>query len=364
MFMQTNVPHELHFITLLRLALLIISFFSFLFANAIISQAIQIREIRVFQLQYEQGDFWELNAFTGERAMLFSFEPQLGQILDFEVNPEFNVVYILEGAGCCGGITAGQSRISKMDLDTGIVEIVFAERNLFEIDSVPDPNYLLVSFYDPDLESISVVARDGLGEHCLLDLETQICTDEFGVSNYNLVGWIGQDQFIGSVRNGSFQGTSYLIDAASASRVELPVYMPYWTGIPSTDEILSTTGIGAGSFTRISLDTLDMASYVIEGIYDSSAQFYPVSFSPNGERLLFLYEHTYMVAEFASGEIVAVLSNAFVPQWIDAENLIYSQFAELGTYPGEIRRYNLVSGQDIDLIEFEERTQIAVVRHK
>src|SRR5690606_18014776 len=171
-------------------------------------------ETRIFMLEYEQGDFWELNAFTGEKAMLFSFEPQLGQILDFEVNPELNVVYILEGAGCCGGITAGQSRISKMDLDTGIVEIVFAERNLFEIDSVPDPNHLLVSFYDPDLESISVAARDGLVEHCLLDLETQICTDEVGVSNYNLVSWIGQDHFISSVRNGSFQGTSYLIDAA------------------------------------------------------------------------------------------------------------------------------------------------------
>lgn len=271
MFMQANAPHELHVITLLRLALLIISIFGFLFANAIISQAIQIREIRVFLLQYEQGDFWELNAFTGERAMLFSFESQLGQILDFEVNPERNVVYILEGAGCCGGITAGESRISKMDLDTGIVEIIFAERNLFEIDSVPDPNYLLVSFYDPDLESISVAARDGLVEHCLLDLETQICTDKFGVSNYNLVGWIGQDQFIGNIRNESFQGTSYLVDVASASRVELPVYTPYWTGIPSTDEILSTTGIGAGSFTRISLDTLDMAPYIIEGIYNSSA---------------------------------------------------------------------------------------------
>lgn len=71
-----------------------------------------------------------------------------------------------------------------------------------------------------------------------------------------------------------------------------------------------------------------------------------------------------MVAEFPSGEIVAALSNAFDPQWIDAENLIYSQFAELGTYPSEIRRYNLASGQDIDLIEFEERTQIAVIRHK
>lgn len=362
MFMQTNVPHELHFLTLLRLALLIISFFSFLFANPIISQAIQIREIRVFQLQYEQGDFWELNAYTGEKVMLFSFEPQLGQILDFEVNPELNVVYILEGAGCCGGITAGQSRISKMDLDTGKVEIVFAERNLFEIDSVPDPNYLLVSFYDPDLESVSVAARDGLVEHCMLDLQTRMCTDEFGVSNYNLIDWISQDQFIGSVRNESFQGTSYLVGAASSGRVELPVYSPYWTSIPSTDEILSTTGMGAGSFTRISLDTLDIDSYDIEGIYDSSAQFYPVSFSPNGEHLLFLYEHTYMVAEFPSGEIVAVLSNAFDPHWIDAENLIYSQFAELGTYPGEIRRYNLASGQDIDLIEFEERTQIAVVR--
>src|SRR5690606_17329636 len=107
-------------------------------------------EIRVFLLQYEQGNFWELDAFTGERAMLFSFEPQLGQILDFEVNPELKVVYILEGAGCCGGITAGESRISKMDLATGTIEIVFAERNLFEVDLAPDPNYLLVSFYDPE----------------------------------------------------------------------------------------------------------------------------------------------------------------------------------------------------------------------
>lgn len=319
-------------------------------------------EIQIFMLEYEQGNFWELSAFTGERVMLFSFEPQLGQILDFEVEPELNVVDILEGAGCCGGITAGESRVSAMNLDTGIVETVFAERNLFEIDPVPDTNYLLVSFYDPELESVRVAARDGLIEHCLLDLQTQICTDEFGVSNYNLIGWISQDQFIGSVRNESFQGTSYLVDTASPSRDELPVYTPYWTGIPSTDEILSTTGMGAGSFTRINLDSLDVTSYIVEGNYDSSAQFYPVSFSPNGEYLLFLYGHTHMVSAFPSGEVVAALPDAFDPQWVDDDNLIYTHFAELGSYPGEIRRYNVTSGQDVDLIEFEERIKFVVVQ--
>jgi hypothetical protein len=346
---------------LVHLFLTVCLFVVLLSTKPILGQGITENEKLIIMLEYEQGKFWELNSSTGERVLFFSFDPDLGQILNFIVSAEQNVMYVLEGPGCCGGITAGESRISKVDLVTGAIETIIAKRNLVAIAAVPDLNYLLVSFYAPDLESISVAARDGLIEHCMLDLRTKACSDELGLSTYNFIDWVSQDKFIGSVRADLAQGMSFVIDSENLSRFELPSYAPYWTNIPLTDEILTSIGVGAGSFSRINLDTLDESSYVVEGDYDPSVQFYPVSFSPDGQYLLFLYGYSYMVSVFLSGEITAAFPNDSEPQWLDNENLIYSYFAELGSYPGEIRRYNLVSGQVTPLIEFEERIGLVVV---
>ncbi len=337
-----------------------ISIASILFTQSAVIQGEMHTSVPVVVLDHEAETFWSLNPYTGESNLLYTHHTQLGQILDFEVDSQRNVIYLLEGGGCCGGMVAGESQILEIDVDAGTARSVFSSRNVFEIDRIPDDNFLLVSHYDTKLESISAAARDGLLERCTLDLRTQICADKYGISGYDSIGWLRDDQFIGNVRNSALQGASFLVNSADSSRIELPAYAPYWTRIPSTDEILTTDG-GAGKFTRINVDTLNTESYMIDGVYDPSVQFYPVSFSPDGASLLFLYGYTYEVAAFPTGEVIATLENAYDPQWVDASNLIYSHFEVVGRYPGELRRYNMSSGDRVRLMEIDRRIQFVVI---
>lgn len=99
----------------------------------------------VIILEYETGDFWTVNPVGGERDLLYSFEPELSQILDFEIDPSGRLIYVLEGAGCCGAITAGESLITRIDLDTENIQSVFFGRNVFDITLAPDGMSLILS---------------------------------------------------------------------------------------------------------------------------------------------------------------------------------------------------------------------------
>jgi hypothetical protein len=309
----------------------------------------------VVVLEYETGDFWLVNLITYERDHLYAFEVQLGQILDFEIDPQKVFAYVLEGRGCCGGITAGESRITRIDLNSTDTEIVFSGRNTFDIDLAPDGTSLLLTYYDPDLSSITAAARDGLSEHCLLQFPEKACSAEIDLSRYLWVSWVTSNTMLASSDD-----RTYLIRTDGYSVVELP-YIPYWAINPVTNEIISTNEADANALNLGALGIFDVAQWGTIAKLTPPGYTLPLSFSPDGSKVILLSEQGYLIVEWVNGEAITVLSNAFDLRWINNNELIFQSFEVSGSYPGELQIYNLQSQEKYTVMVFDQRTRYRVV---
>ncbi|NJL54598.1 hypothetical protein HC928_04930 [bacterium] len=184
-------------LTVIILASLII----LLQSSQVVGQEVEGSDSAIIVLDHEQSDFWMVDAFTGERDLIFSHDVELGQILDFVVNMDQSTIFVLEGPGCCGGLVAGDSRISRVNWHTGEVDGVLEQRNMVGLDRIPGSEQLLLTYYPPEEESISIAARDGLERQCSLDMESYICANPLEVSEYWGIIWLSEDRFIGRVGN-------------------------------------------------------------------------------------------------------------------------------------------------------------------
>jgi len=309
-------------------------------------------------LEFERGEFSEIDPQPGDEAILLEFEIQFGQISDYVIDASNQKIYIVEIPGCCGGISAGSGQITEVDLDTGETKVIFEGLNLSEISPIPNSPDLMLSYFDPNLKRI----RDEPARHCILNIDLQTCNHEW-LKDFESVQWISQYQFIGIVKDDQGIRKSYLVNLENSNRIMLPRAVQYWTPIPSVKDKLLTTGSIAATFDIFDLNTFEAATYRVAGDYDQLSAFYPVSFSPDGRYLLFRYQSAYLIAEFNTGEIVSEFNNTFDPQWLnDSTGIIYLYYPQLGNYPVQVMRYDLATNTYEVLSEFDERISIYVVQ--
>ncbi|MBK8024633.1 MAG: hypothetical protein IPK19_25210 [Chloroflexi bacterium] len=310
----------------------------------------------IFVIYYDSGRLVSIEPRTGQIVGDQSLAMHLEQLLSVEVLPESNSLLILEGPGCCGGIIAGENQIWELDFDTGISELVFEGRNIVGVKRLSTSDLLLLSYYDPSLDDIRLAARDGQAQHCFLDMETHLCTDLSILSEYDSVGWLRPSQLVGSVLTGTFSPSSFVINMYGPGRLELPRPMYSWVLIPGTETILANTG--ARNLSLIDLATMYISTFELAGDYDYGQSLHPVSIAPDGNFVLIQNGANHLIVEFGLREVVSVLPNSSFPLWISNDTLVYVSFPRLGSYPGEIRRRNVITRADTTLLEFSEQVSI------
>lgn len=307
------------------------------------SQTVLSLDTQIVLLEYENGKLWSLDANTYELNHLHLYEFQLEQILDYEVDVEQDFAYILEGNGCCGAIIAGESLITRINLENNNTEIVFSGRNVFDMHLSPDSDVMLLQYYDNELENVRIAARDGMSRQCFLSLSNGICTE----IDYEFVEWITNEIFSANVGE-----ISYLIRTDNLDVYEILVNTLHWTLNPNSNEII---GVFRNTLLAVNPQTFDISSLMLSENISIPNQLTSISFSPDGKSLLFSSREETIIIDYLSGEFIVQLSNVSDAQWINNNNIIFTQFVDLGSYPVGIHIYDIVSEESNLWREFSQR---------
>jgi len=264
------------------------------------------------------GEFLTLDLTTGHATPSFNLNLGTREAYDFIVDAENQKIYVLTSPNCCQVSERGISHVIEVDLHTGTTRLVFEKENLVKLHLLPGSQRISLAFYPADLSRLTGIEPI---HECILDISSGICEDTLEMGRYEHINWLDDETFVGTIEP---ERSSYLVDLNAHESKELPVAALFVSPIPAeAHEILLTNGIGAGDFTRLNLETLATTGFSVQGEYDPTREFYPVSFSPNGEYLLFSYDHASLIAESATGAVVARWEDVSVPQWLpDSTGLV------------------------------------------
>jgi hypothetical protein len=268
------------------------------------------------------GEFFTIDLTSGQPTSLFNLNLGTREAYDFIVDAQNQELYVLTSPNCCQVSERGISHVIEVDLHTGTAQLVFEKENLVKLHLLPGNHRISLAFYPADLSRLTGIEPI---HECILDISSSVCEDILGLSKYEHINWLDNGTFVGTIEpDTGDKRRSYLVDLNARESKELPVVAMDVSPIPGeAHEVLLTNGIGAGDFTRLNLETLETTGFSVQGEYDPTREFYPVSFSPNGEYLLFSYDHATMIADSGTGAIVARLEDLFIPQWLpDSTGLV------------------------------------------
>jgi hypothetical protein len=270
----------------------------------------------------QAGEFFMVDLTTGQPTSLFNLDLGTREAYHFILDADDQEIYVLTGPNCCQASERGLSQVVEVDLRTGTAQIVFEKTSLVAMHLLPGDHRISLAFYPADLARISGTEPI---HACILDISAGVCEDTFGISKYEHVHWLENGTFVGTIEpDTGDKRSSYLVDLNTHESRELPVIALYVLPIPGeAHAVLLTNGIGAGNFTRLDLETLDTTVFTVQGEYDATREFYPVSFSPDGRYLLFSYDHAARIAESGTGAVVARFEDLLAPQWLpDSTGLV------------------------------------------
>jgi hypothetical protein len=268
------------------------------------------------------GEFFTIDPTTGLSTPFFNLDLGTREAYGFIVDAEHQRIYVLTSPNCCQVSERGTSHVVEVDLRTGTSEIVFKKENLVTMHLLPGDRRISLAFYPVDVSRIT--GTEPIHE-CILDISSGVCADPLGLSKYEHINWLEGETFVGTIEpdTAGDRRSSYLVDLDAREARELPVVAEFVSSIPGGREVLLTNGIGAGDFTRLNLETLATTVFSVQGEYDPTREFYPVSFSPDGEYLLFSYDRAAIIVESGTGARVARLESLFSPQWLpDSTGLV------------------------------------------
>jgi hypothetical protein len=257
------------------------------------------------------GELFTIDLTSGQPTPFFNLNLGTREAYNFIVDTENQELYVLTSPNCCQVSERGMSHVVEVDLDTGTSKLVFEKENLVKLHLLPGSHRISLAFYPADLSRLT--GTEPIHE-CMLDIPSGICEDTLGLSRYEHINWLDDETFVGTIEP---ERISYLVDLNARESKELPVAALFVSPIPGeANEVLLTNGIGAGDFTRLNLETLETTGFSVQGDYDPIREFYPVGFSPNGEYLVFSYDHATMIADSGTGAMVARVENLLTPQWL------------------------------------------------
>ena len=268
------------------------------------------------------GMFYVVDVTTGQAAPFLDLQLGTREAYDLVVDADHQHAYVLTSPNCCQESERGISHVIDVDLQAGVAQVVFKQQYLVQFHLLPGTDQVALAYHPSTLSRIT--GTEPVHE-CLLDILAGHCDDSTELSAYLNINWLAAETFVGTTEAESGETRrSYLVDLKTQDSTELPVVALAVLPIPGQpDAVLLTNGIGAGDFTRLDLQFLETTVFRVQGDYDPARAFYPVSFSPDGDSLLFNYDHTYRVADAGTGDITAELGDVSLPQWLpDSTGLV------------------------------------------
>jgi hypothetical protein len=286
-------------------------------------------------LHRDTGEFWLANTANQTQERLYTYQIQQGQILDWHFDVENGLLYVIDAAGCCGGITAGDSHIAQIEVASGSIEIIWEARNLVDIIPIPHAQNFMISFYDPALTRI----RHERLQYCRFDLSEQLCEGADDFAPYDVMDWLDDTHYIGSIMESATSGQSFMIDIETGENRELPIFTPYTVYDSQINSLISSTG-SHGYLSRLSLSTLEVTELNLSSDYDQRKIIQPIRLSSTGRYLVFQYEYSYKIADLETGEILTTFDNGMAFQWTSDERLMFLYSPNLGSYPVQLLLYS------------------------
>ncbi len=304
-------------------------------------------------LRNYKGQIWRLDAMTGAKNLVANVEMRAERVADVEVDTQMQRLYVLESAGSGGGVRLGNSDLLQLDLSTGRQSVVFEQKNIFDMQLSPDREKVLLFYYPANLNRIMA---DEPYFTCVLNFETRECKELGGIGHGAI--WVAKGKLLWSDTAHNW----HLIDLATSDDVALPMKLIGAAPIPAqTDKVLLSQVYPRG-FYILDLNTHAITPYApspqLEGFRIPPF----LLFSPDGKYLLYTYAGSYHIIDFASGRVVAELSNIGLVQWLpNSQSIVGVSYPKPGEYPGYIVRYGIATGHLETLTSFDEASVVSVV---
>jgi hypothetical protein len=295
------------------------------------------------------GRIWTFDPATKSIASLLDYDPVLGQIGSVVRSEQH--VYLLESVGVFGFFVRGDSRIVRVNLETGTQEVIVSQQNMFTFRITHDERFAVVAHFAPDLDRIR---PDNPISFCVLNLENGDCAPVILPEQPNRIVWVGNEKFIVTGGFGLFH--SYLVDINSRDVEQLPFAAYEASSAGQEQKVLVSTDAGLGYF---DVTSRQFSLYRLPP--ELEMQIIDLRISPDGEYFSFRNDDTYYVIAIKSGTLVGALNDAFFnAEWLpDSQHLIARYFPERGSFPQQVVEYDIETQELSILAEFGEEVFIS-----
>jgi hypothetical protein len=351
--------HNLKWIVLCTLVIFSSFTVSFVWKGISDPAKAQNSDIHTVLLWSNGGQIWKFNETTGEIEALLDYNPELGQI--GSVFPVSHNIYFLEATGINGFFVRGESRIIRINLETGTPETLFSQNNIYSFRIAEHERFAVVAYYSPDLERLE---SDSPRFICVLNIETGHCSEVELPQQINRIVWVGAEKFI--ITNND---ASYLIDFDSLQAELLPFIITDAVNAVGDQIILasivnssldtSTAYIGLGYFDIISKQ---LEPYTLPPeLTGQGSTFVNLRMSPKGDYFIFQYGKESKIIQVETGMVVGTFDQSFLNfEWLsNGKSVIARHFPDVGGYPQQIVRYNVITQEIEVLASFDEEVFIS-----
>jgi hypothetical protein len=273
------------------------------------------------------NELWLLNPLTGDQTLFRNIQQKGYSILHIAVDLHGKDLFTLkvqgQGPQTTGFFPLGLSNISRLEVATGVWQIILDKRNIIDFWLAPDGNALIARYFPPEIKIADQASLTKL-QVCVLKLT--IPTSKCAPMNLShgelfLPLWINNHTFayvsdnqasVNIVNLGSLQTTNIVMPAnTSADSLTL---------MPVTGNILvisPTTGNPDGG----AIFVLDPAKGIINQLGEYSGFSVPnvVSVAPDEREVVIAGQNHGNLIDLATGKLVVDYQTAYNMQWTNIQ---------------------------------------------